>query len=51
MNDFTVQMQLLNAQYAGEGERMIYSISAPSVVAAGILLLLILAIIIFTDLL
>lgn len=51
MNDFTTQIQLLNAQYAGEAERMIYSTAAPSIYAAGILLLLILAIIIFTDLL
>jgi hypothetical protein len=51
MNDFGVQMQLLNAQYAGEGERMFYSLSAPSVYAAAILVLLIIAILIFTDLL
>lgn len=50
-NDFTTQIQLLNAQYAGEAERMIYSTSAPSICAAVIFLLLILAIIIFTDLL
>jgi hypothetical protein len=51
MNDFTTQIQLLNAQYAGEGERMFYSLSAPSVYAAAIIVLLIIAIIIFTDLL
>ena len=51
MSDFAVQMQLLHAQYAGAGEQMFYELSAPSIVAAGILLFLILAIIIFTDLL
>lgn len=51
MNDFTVQMQLLNAQYAGAGEQMFYELSAPSIFAAAFILFLILAIIIFTDLL
>ena len=51
MIDFTTQIQLLNAQYAGEGEQMIYSLSAPSIFAAGILILLFIAIIIFIDLL
>lgn len=51
MNDFTTQIQLLTAQYAEEGERMFYSLSAPSAYAAAILVLLIIAIIIFTDLL
>ena len=47
MNDFTTQIQLLTAQYAGEGAQMIYSLSAPSIFAAGILILLIIALIIF----
>ena len=47
MNDFTTQLQLLNAQYAGEGAQMIYSLSAPSIFAAGILTLLIIVLIIF----
>jgi len=51
MNYFTTQIQLLNAQYAGEGAQMIYSTSAPSICAVVIFLLLILAIIIFNDLL
>ena len=40
MNDFTTQIQLLNAQYAGEGAQMIYSLYALSIFAAGILILL-----------
>jgi len=51
MNYFTTQIQLLNAQYAGEGAQMIYSLSAPSIFAARILILFIIAIIIFIDLL
>lgn len=51
MTDLATNVQLITAQYAGKGDSMIYSLSTPSVIAAALLVLLILAILIFTDLL
>lgn len=49
--DIATNAILLGAQYAGDGDRAFYTISTPSFLAAILLILILLAIIVFTDLL
>jgi len=49
--DIATNAVLLGAQYVGDGDRAFYAISTPSFLAAILFVLLLLAIIIFTDLL